>query len=380
MKINSKLTYIIILFLSIIFIIVGYNICKVNIVQDSGLPTYKAKVLSIDKLEENKQAIGDQTITSKTIYFTSLLTNSNRQGQTVSSIQNISGLSTFNVKEIKSGDNIILTTQDSQNDDVLYTFLTYNRENGLLLLLLVFLILVLVLGKKKGIRTIISLAITFSALLLCLVPSILKGYNIYLSTFIISIFIIISSLCMINGINIKTLCAIIGNVLGVACSAVLCLFMNYILKISGFISEDYTSLQLFNSTNPINLTAVIWCGIVIGSLGAIMDTAMTISSSMNELSFHMEGKSFKKLFQSGMNIGKDLISTMTNTLILAYIGSSLSFILMLVAVNVDYTYLFNTESIAVEILQSLIGSIGIIISIPITVSVCAYFSITKKPN
>jgi uncharacterized membrane protein len=88
---------------------------------------------------------------------------------------------------------------------------------------------------------------------------------------------------------------------------------------------------------------VVWGGIIIGALGAIMDVAMTIASAINELSEHMEAKSFSRMLKSGMNIGRDAIGTMTNTLILAYIGGSLAIVLLLIANNKSVDYLFNTE-------------------------------------
>jgi len=109
-----------------------------------------------------------------------------------------------------------------------------------------------------------------------------------------------------------------------------------------------------------------------GSLGAVMDVAMSLASSINELSINMKDKSFSKMVKSGFNIGKDAIGTMSNTLILAYIGSSLATVLLLTAYNKNPLYLFNLEMIIVEILQAIIGSLGILFAVPLTTVLSAY--------
>ena len=122
----------------------------------------------------------------------------------------------------------------------------------------------------------------------------------------------------------------------------------------------------------INLPAVIWGGILIGALGAIMDVAMSISSAMEELSEKMRDKSYSSMVASGMNIGKDAIGTMTNTLILAYVGSSIAMVLLFMAYNRNLLVLFNLEMIVVEILQAILGSMGILFAVPATVFFAAW--------
>lgn len=179
------------------------------------------------------------------------------------------------------------------------------------------------------------------------------------------------SIIILNGINKKSLCAILGNLGGLAVSGILALIMNKILTITGMIDEQSTYLTFLDNGVSIDLKAVVWSGIVIGSLGAVMDVAMSLASSMNELSETMHEKSYMKMVKSGMNIGRDAIGTMTNTLILAYVGSSLATILLLVSYNKSLIYLLNMEMITVEILQAIVGSIGILFAVPATVLLSA---------
>ncbi len=209
------------------------------------------------------------------------------------------------------------------------------------------------------------------------VPSILKGNNIYLSSIIVSVFIIFMSLLIINGANKKTLCAIVGNLGGLLIAGLLALFISNILNLTGLIDDDSMFLLLVETNAPIDLKAILWAGIVIGSLGAVMDVSMSIASAMNELAENMEVKNFKTMLKSGFNIGQDAIGTMTNTLILAYIGSSLSVVLLLMVNYKDVLLLFNLEMIVFEIIQAIIGSMGILFAIPIT-SIFAAYVYNKK--
>ena len=178
------------------------------------------------------------------------------------------------------------------------------------------------------------------------------------------------SLIIINGWNLKTICAIFGNVMGIAVSGVLAAIMHKVLGLTGMIDEDYIMLTLMET--PVNLRALLWGGVVIGALGAIMDVAMSIASAMKELNDTMHNKTFFRMLASGMNIGRDAISTMTNTLILAYIGGALATVLLLVAYNKNIFYLFNMEMIMSEIVCAIVGSIGILAAVPLTALFSAY--------
>jgi uncharacterized membrane protein len=274
---------------------------------------------------------------------------------------------------VEKGDNIlVIYTQYTQTGEPGWIFADYNRVGAVIFLCIAFILLILIIGRKKGVSTIISLSLTCAVIFMVYIPSILKGYNIYASTIIISVYIIIMSLLIIDGANKKTLCAIIGNIGGVAVAGILVIIMSGVLKLTGLVNEEYIFLSALNPDNPIDLKAVIWGAVVIGALGAIMDVAMTIASSMNELAEYMRNKSFAKMLKSGMNIGRDAIGTMTNTLILAYIGGSLALVLLLIANSKSYDYLFNMEMIIVEIMQAVIGSIGILFAVPVTAAVAAY--------
>ena len=374
-------TFLIVILFSICFISIGKGICSYKIDEKYDLNYYSAKVISVESVVYKNNESAD-----KNIYFTAKILKGTYKNEVIKAVQKVENTDSYQANDISSGDKIVIIppktfgfAEEGIGDDALWTFSQFKTSQYLVILVAIFFLMIIIVGKWKGLNTILSLVITTLALLLVYVPSILKGYNIYISTIIVTIFIIIISLLLINGYNKKTLCAIIGNIFGIIIAGILAIIMNKLLNVNGLINEDYIYLSLLNSEAPINLRALIWGGIVVGSLGAIMDVAMAIASSMNELNEKMKNKSFINLFKSGMNIGKDAIGTMTNTLILAYIGCSIATVLLLFSYNKSLLYLFNIEMITVEVLQSIVGSIGILCTVPITALFSAWI-FNRKPT
>lgn len=369
--------YILTILLSIAFIAVGYNMNKTEFKQLNFNKSYKAKVISIEESIKNESAY-DEGFSSTTIKYKAEITNDEFKGNIVEAFQYIDEIVAVNPKVIEIGDKIIISSLISRTGEgEEWTFLEYDRSTVLWGLLFGFFALIVLFGGKKGVNTIISLIFTCLSVFMVFVPSILKGNNIYLSSIIVSVFIIFMSLLIINGANKKTLCAIVGNLGGLLIAGLLALFISNILNLTGLIDDDSMFLLLVETNAPIDLKAILWAGIVIGSLGAVMDVSMSIASAMNELAENMEVKNFKTMLKSGFNIGQDAIGTMTNTLILAYIGSSLSVVLLLMVNYKDVLLLFNLEMIVFEIIQAIIGSMGILFAIPIT-SIFAAYVYNKK--
>lgn len=371
---SNLIIYLLIIGISILFIVVGNKIAKPKLFVQDTEEYYKAKVTSIGEIETESYELDEgYSYENKKIHFTALITSGVKKGETVEASQTIDAMYAIKPNEVKLGNKIIISYVSMIGmDEMEWIFIEYNRIDTLIWLGIIFLLLILAFGRSKGISTIISLVFTVSAVLYVYIPSILKGFNIYLSTFVVSIFIIIISLSIMNGVNKKTACAIIGNIGGVAVAGLIAFIMNNILNITGLVDEDSVLLMFAQLDKPINLIAIVWGGIVIGSLGAVMDVAMSISSAMNEVAENMGERTFSRLLKSGMNIGRDTIGTMTNTLILAYVGSSLSTVLLLIVSNKDILYLFNIEMIVVEVLQAIVGSLGILFCVPLTALFSAY--------
>ena len=371
---NHITIYIGVILISILFIFIGYRITNPDISQEETDHFYKANVTTIGEVETEEFSFDEiNYMENKIINFEAKITSGPNKGETIHAVQNLNSMYAIQPNEIKEGDKVLVSHMPADEFyEEEWIFVEYNRTDTIIWLTSIFLLLIIILGRGKGFSTVLSLIFTILAIFAVFIPSILKGYNIYLSTSVITIFIILMSLTIINGANKKTLCAIVGNIGGVAIAALIAIILNNILNLTGFIDEDYVYLTYMELDNPINLVAIIWSGIVIGSLGAIMDVAMSISSAMNELAENMEVKTYPRMLKSGMTIGRDAIGTMTNTLILAYVGSSLATVLLLIVYNKNLLYLFSMEMIVVEVLQAVIGSMGILFAVPATALFSAY--------
>ena len=187
---------------------------------------------------------------------------------------------------------------------------------------------------------------------------------------IVCLFITFMTLLIVQGPNAKSLAAGLGCCGGLLVVSGLTAIMSEILKISGLLDQDSMFLLYLETESPINLKAIIFAAITIGAMGAILDIAVDIASALSEVHRHAAKKSLQQTIKSGITIGQDIVGSMANTLILAYIGSSLSLILLLLVHSGSADDLLNSELIIVEILQALAGSIGILFTIPLTAISC----------
>jgi uncharacterized membrane protein len=169
-----------------------------------------------------------------------------------------------------------------------------------------------------------------------------------------------------------------GCLAGTAVSGGIALIAGAVMKLTGVVNDESLYLLYLNPDNPINLKAITFAAILIGAIGAIMDVAISLSSALYEVKEKAPNTPAHEIFRSGLTIGRDMMGTMANTLVLAYIGSSLSLVLLLIAYRTSWLGLFNRELIVAEILQTLSGSIGILFTIPLTSLICAWIYTIKK--
>lgn len=304
------------------------------------------------------------------------LTERDLEGQ--AEIENIINTASIYKVVVKPGDEIIIVcnqTGDTIENGRVYS---YARDKYLIYLLLVFMGALLLFGGKNGLYSIISLAICVSLILFGFFPLIMKSYNPIIVVSIISIISTLITLSIIGGFNIKTYAAIIGTVGGVVAAGVLTFYFGGLIHIQGIGDNDVELLSYFTEGYNLNFRDLLYAGIIIGALGAIMDVSMSIASSMGELYENNPRITRDRLFTAGMRIGKDIMGTMSNTLILAYAGNSISMILVFFLYNRSLVQFINSDQIAGEILRALCGSIGLIFSIPITS--IAFIAITKRRN
>ncbi|MBR0137716.1 MAG: YibE/F family protein, partial [Erysipelotrichaceae bacterium] len=264
---------------------------------------------------------------------------------------------------------IISTYADGTHTATVYE---NNHLPGILILCALFVAACILVGGKNGAKSLIGLVFIIVNLFFVLLPALMKGAPTVLTTFIVSIIVSAFGLTIMSGVNKKTVCAFLGTVSGVAMAFLFAWLAQKILKIDGLRTEDVEGLlQLRQTGTPIKLRGLLSAGIIISSIGAVMDVAMGLASAAGEIHEANPQMSVKRLFASGMNIGKDMVGTMTGTLILAFLGSSFVLILYLYSLGLGKYQFLSSAYFSVEIINGLSSSIGAILSIPITAIVSA---------
>ena len=254
----------------------------------------------------------------------------------------------------------------------------YDREMPILVLVVFFLLVMWIVGGKRGIHSITALIFTFFLILSLYVPLIYMGCSPFLAAVLCVALITTLSIFLIGGPSKKSLCAIVGTVTGVVAAGVIALIFGKAAHINGYNVESIETLIYIGQNINLNIGEVLFSGILVSSLGAVMDVAMSVSSALTEITENSPGISRKDLFKSGMQIGRDMIGTMSNTLILAYVGSSVNTLLIIYAYQYSAHQVFGMYSIGIEIMQSLSGTLGIILTVPFVSAVSAYALCKKK--
>lgn len=250
---------------------------------------------------------------------------------------------------------------------------SYKRSNVIFLLVLLFIVVIIGVGGIKGIKSLVSLLFTCICVIFLMIPLMLRGIN-PIGAAIFSAFIsIVVTLVLVSGLNKKTFTAILGTLSGVIISGVIAISFGKFARLSGISMEEAESIMYIAENTALNIHGIMFAAILIASLGAVMDVAMSISSSIFEINDIDKNLNKTGLFRSGMNIGKDIIGTMSNTLILAFAGGSLNTIIMLYASNMSTNQIMNLDVLCIEVIQGLSGSIGIILTVPITAFIASYF-------
>lgn len=279
---------------------------------------------------------------------------------------------------LKKGDKVSVYIRE-QNGHIDVFILDYIRENYILYLTVFFLVLLILVGRAKGVKAILTLIFTIFVVIKILLPAILLGYNAIFVTIVLSTIIILFSMFTIAGINNKSISAVIGTIGGVLLAGFIAYFIENKMGLTGFSSDEIAELMM-NIPQQIDFKNLLFPGIVLGALGAIMDVSISIASAVDELSQVNKNLTVKELFSAGMNIGRDIIGTMVNTLILAYAGSAIAMFFLFVMYQSSLNEIINLDIVANEIIRSLAESSGLIISVPLTALVASILIKKDKLN
>jgi uncharacterized membrane protein len=379
---KQMITYVTVLLVSILYIIVGHNLAIANYHAFSGDDqsiVIKAEVVELTDRYTVMYPLNEfEYAEDETIVFRAKVTSGDMKGQTIEAAQTLDYFTAVHLPVVEPGDRILLYSIPGGMAEHEWLMSDYQRFDQILILGAVFVLLVLLIGHWQGVNTLISLALTCLAVFYVFIPAVLAGESIYLWSIATCIYVTFMTLFIVNGVNAKSIGAILGCLAGIVVAAVLTLFFEESMTLTGLLDENSVLLYGLNPDAPFNLKAIIFAAIIIGSMGAIMDVSISIAAALEELKEKLPQITFGELFQSGMNISRDIMGTMANTLILAYIGSALAGVLLMVAYNSAMIDLFNREMIVVECLQALAGSIGILMALPFTALICALLYQSKK--
>lgn len=271
----------------------------------------------------------------------------------------------------KKGDSVVVhmsVSGDSKNVSV------YSKDRIVAVAAFVgiFLLLICVIGGKNGVKSVIGLVFTFVAIFMIYIPLIYRGFSPLWAAVIITIITTIVTMYLISGIAVKTLCAILGTVIGVLLAGLSAWLFGRVADIDGYNVSNIETLAYVGQITNIQIGGLLFSGILIASLGAVMDVAMSVSSAISEIHDKAPQLGCLELFKSGMNVGRDMMGTMSNTLILAFVGSAVSELVINYAYNLPFRQIINSYNIGIEIMQGVSGSIGVILTVPAVAVVTAW--------
>lgn len=349
-----------------------------SLTQTSYTEYETAKVTSILSDDSSQSEMFENNYTgSQTLMIE--ITSGQYKGTKMSALNYLGALYGTHLKE---GDSVVVaiyTSDDSVNNVTVYE---YNRSNWVLVIVGVFILATILIGEKKGFQSLLGLILTIICLIFILIPLLMKGFPTILTSLLLCVYVAVVSFTLLEGITKKTVCAMLGTILGLVLAAFFGLISQALVKVHGMRMGDYVDalLQLKQAGTPIELRGLLLGGMLIAALGAVMDVAMSIASSVQELVTVNPSLTRKDIWTSGMNIGKDMIGTMTNTLILAFVGSSFLMVIYIYTLHLPAYELFSSTLVATEIVHSIASSIGVLLSVPLTVFISTFFFAPKHSS
>jgi len=277
---------------------------------------------------------------------------------------------------LEAGDIASVALTPAAGGGISVSIVDHSRTGIIYSLVILFLVLLLVFGHWHGLRTIIALTFTLAMIICILLPLILSGWNPILATVLTAVSASFVTMGVVTGLNEKALVASLGVSVGVVVAGALGIAGGNLMKLSGATTGFEQMLYFAGHTN-LSLRDIFYSGIIISSLGALMDVAIEMASALYEIRRRRPGIKMRELWESGMNIGRDVMGTMANTLILVYTGASMGLCLFFLAQNTNLDRILNFNFVASEILRALAGSVSLVITIPVTAFLGSWLYVKK---
>ena len=295
----------------------------------------------------------------------------------VRTVENIISGNPYYDINLKRGSKVVVHVEPKSefvisSEDVEFFITDVERVNAIWFLVAIFSALIIFIGRKKGVRSLVSIVLTVGLIFWIMMPLVLRGFNPICAALLIGILSTIITIYLVAGVNYKSTSAVLGTVSSLLIAGLLAILTIKIAHLTGFVNED--NMFLHSVRPDLNMQGVLAGAIILSALGALMDVGVSIASTINEVYLTDSSLSVRQLFNSGMNVGRDIIGTMSNTLILVYLGASLP--LVFLSSSIDVQKFFNLNQVATEISSALIGSIAILACVPVTAIISA--NLVKK--
>jgi len=275
-----------------------------------------------------------------------------------------------NIQKYYRNDKVTINYSKDNNGKEAFYIKDYIRRTPLLVLFIIFIVLTIFIAKIRGLMSLLGMIFSFLMIFFSILPNILNGANPILAVILASLFIVPVTFYLSHGFNKKTTVAIFGTCISLVATGLLATVFIELTKLTGFTSEEAGFLQVFNQRS-INMKGILLAGIIIGALGVLDDITISQAAVVFQLKETNRRLTQKELYNQAMNVGQDHISSMVNTLVLVYAGAALPLFLLFVHNPHSFSEVINYEMIAEEIVRTLVGSIGLILAVPIT----TYFAV-----
>ena len=332
-----------------------------ELIQDK-VEIFRAKVVEVINQEKKEVPGTDVQSTYQTIKV--LILDGNKKGENIT-IEN-----DFIV--LKKGDKFFLRhTVDGLDGKEMYSVRDVDRRGVVFGFVALFIAVVIIFSGKQGLRSILSLAGSFFVILYVLVPSLLNGYPPVLTSIIIAAVILFLAIFITHGFNRESTVAFSGTLIAVILTGALAYLGVGLARLSGFASDEAVFLN-FNTLGTLDFAGLLLGGIMIGVLGVLDDIAITQSAVVSELYNSSPHLSKKEIYKKAIRIGREHVGALVNTLALAYTGASLPLLLLFSTSDSSVSSILNQEIFATEIIRTVVGSIGLILTVPITTLIAVY--------
>ena len=369
-KVVRYLIYLLFVCVFAVFVFKLNQVEKTELVVRTGQTFEKGKVTEIlqDNLDANGTRVGEQKVRVK------MLTGA-RKGDELD-ITSSSGY-LFGAA-CKIGMKVIVM-QSVAGETTIASVYTQDREWVIYIFALLYLLALCIIGGKQGIKGCLGLVFTFFCVIFVYLPLVYLRFSPFWAAVFICFLTTLVTMYLIGGPTKKTCAATLGTLAGVVLAGLSAWCFSKASGISGYNVSDIETLMTLWNTNRIQVGGLLFSGLLISCLGATMDVAMSISSAIDEIYKQNSSLSRKELFKAGMRVGRDMMGTDSNTLILAFAGSSVSTLLLDYAYDLPYQQIINSNNIGIAIMQGLAGSFGIVLSVPLTVLICTVLFHKHEP-